>query len=499
MRRDEALLTVFETVERLRHYHAAAGLMGWDMQTMLPPGGVEARAETMGFFGAESQRLLTEPTFVAALERLEAEGDALSPEERRMVTVLLRDVRRLQKIPPERYRAFHVLAAKGESIWREARAENDFGAFLPVLRELIQLVREFIDYLEPAGHPYDALLEQYEPGLTVERVDALFRPLREALPRLMALAASGETPDRSFLKGRFPKEAQRALSLRLSEAIGFDYRRGRLDESAHPFTMGIEPTDVRITTRYFEDDPFSSLFSTLHEAGHGIYEQNLPTSLARYGLMAAASMSIHESQSRFYENVVGRSLAFWRYAAPIVAEQFPALAGVEPERLFRAVNVVTPSFIRVEADEVTYNLHIVLRYELEKALFAGELEAEDLPAAWNAKMEELLGLTPPDDARGVLQDVHWSSGLFGYFPSYALGNLYAAMFAEALLRDLPDFHDRIERGDFAPIRAWMTEHVHAHGNRYDPLELLKRATGREPDPAPLLRYLEDKVRAVYRL
>ncbi|MBE3595693.1 MAG: carboxypeptidase M32 [Hydrogenibacillus sp.] len=500
MNLEQAKQIVFETIDTLFHLNAASALMGWDMQTMLPKGGVADRAETMGYFGAEQQRLLTAPVFLEALSVLKEAGAELSELERRMVVVLNRDAERLRKIPPERYRAFHVLVAKGESIWREAREKNDFELFLPTLSEIIAMTREFIDYWGAGAHPYDVLLDHYEPGLTVEKVDALFHPLQEGLVRLLEMLKGGKAPSRAFVRGSFAVERQKTLSLKISEALGFDYTYGRLDTSAHPFTVGIAPTDVRITTRYFEDDPFSSLFSTIHEAGHGIYEQRLPQDLKRYGLMSPVSMSVHESQSRFYENIIGRSFAFWTYATPLFAEAFPEVfAGVDAEDVFRAVNIVEPSLIRVEADEVTYNLHIILRYELEKQLFSGALEAKDLPEAWNASMQTLLGLVPPDDARGVLQDVHWSSGLFGYFPSYALGNIYAAMLYEALRRDLPDFDRLVAEGEFAPIRAWMTEHVHAYGNRIDPLELLERATGRAPDVEPLLRYLEDKIRRVYRL
>lgn len=492
-----------ETAEKLRYYNMLSSLSGWDMQTMMPEEALEKRSEVAGFMAAETHRLMTDPHLDEAVQALQeaAEKGKIGTREARSIVLFERQMKKVKKIPEDRFRAFHMLVARGESVWRNARAANDFSSFAPLLAEIVSLSREMIDYLGYAEHPYDALLDDYEPGLTVKRLDTLFPPLREGLIQLLQkIQNASYAPDISRVHGTFAEAEQEKISRLVSERLGFNYRRGRLDRSAHPFTVGVHPTDVRITTRYLAHDPFSSLYSTVHEAGHGMYEQNLPLELERYpGLMSAASMGVHESQSRFFENMIGRSYGFWRYVLPLYQEAFPDIFnGLDPEDVFRIVNASRPSFIRVEADEVTYNLHIMLRYELEKGLMSKTIEVRDLPELWRVKMEEYLGIRPETDTEGVLQDVHWSSGLFGYFPSYTLGNIYAGQLYAALRQDLPDLEEHLAKGEWEGPRQWMTTHIHRHGALFDPLPLIEQASGASLSIEPLLQYLEEKMARVYR-
>ncbi|PTQ57616.1 MAG: Thermostable carboxypeptidase 1 [Candidatus Carbobacillus altaicus] len=492
-----------QTATKLQYYSMIGSLSGWDMQTMMPDGAFEKRAEAAGFLAGETHRLMTDPRLEEAVEALMegAEAGHLGEREARSVALFDRNLKKIKNIPEERYRAYFTLTARGESVWRRAREANDFSSFAPLLEEIVAMSREFIDYLGYEEHPYDALLDDYEPGLTVKRIDQLFPALREGLIQLMKkIEASPHKPDLNRVRGTFPEAQQKKISRTVSERLGFDYHKGRLDKSAHPFTVGLHPTDVRITTRYFATDPFSSLYSTVHEAGHGMYEQNLPLELEPYpGLMAPVSMGVHESQSRFFENVIGRSYGFWQYVLPLYQEAFPDVFGkLDAEEVFRLVNASRPSLIRVEADEVTYNLHIMLRYELEKSLMSGEIKVRDLPELWREKMDAYLGIRPKTDAEGVLQDVHWSSGLFGYFPSYTLGNIYASQLYAALRKDIPDLEERLSSGDWEGPLHWMKSHIHRYGSLLDPLPLIERASGAPLSIEPLLNYLEEKMARVYR-
>lgn len=492
-----------ETAEKIHYFSMLSSLSGWDMQTMMPEEALQTRSEVAGFMAGETHRLMSDPHLDEALQALQEarEKGKIGAHEARSVALFERQMKKIKKIPEDRFRAFHMLVSRGESIWRKARAANDFSSFEPLLTEIVSLSREMIDYLGYAEHPYDALLDDYEPGLTVKRLDSLFPPLREGLIQLLQkIQGSTHAPDTSRVQGTFAEAGQEQISRRVSERLGFNYRRGRLDRSAHPFTVGVHPTDVRITTRYLAHDPFSSLYSTVHEAGHGMYEQNLPLALERYpGLMAAASMGVHESQSRFFENMIGRSYGFWRYVLPLYQEAFPdVFKGLEAEAVFRIVNASRPSLIRVEADEVTYNLHIMLRYELEKALMEKTIEVRDLPELWRVKMEAYLGIRPETDTDGVLQDVHWSAGLFGYFPSYTLGNIYAGQLYAALRQDLPDLEEHLAKGAWEGPLQWMKTHIHRHGALLDPLPLIEQASGVSLSIEPLLNYLEEKMARVYR-
>ena len=479
--------------------NSALALLQWDQRTCLPPKGHEARAETIGKLAKIVFELGTADKLGRYLEKLEVE-DSLSLEDRASVRVVGKDYRRHKAIPPSLFERFAVARSRSESAWEKARAASDFESFQPHLEEMVDFARRFAEYYGYKENPYDALIEGFEPGMTGREVRGVMAPLRERLvPFLKRLLAEGARPDTSFLRGSFSADRQRALSLRALEAMGYDFAAGRLDTAVHPFTSSTGPNDVRVTTRFVENDLLSSLYSSLHEGGHALYDQGISPELQWTGLDEGASFGIHESQSRLWENMIGRSLPFWTFFRPILTQVFPELSSPSADALWRAVNVVEPRLIRVEADEVTYNLHIMLRFELEDGLINGKIVVADLPDLWRDAMGRYLGVTPTDDASGVLQDVHWSAGLFGYFPSYMLGNLYAAQVFATLQEETPDLDARIARGDFALLRGWLQDRVHRFGKVYEPKELVKRVTGKEPDSAYFLSYITRKYSEVYRL
>jgi carboxypeptidase Taq len=463
----------------------------------MPPRGAEARGEQAAALQGILHERLTAPALGEALEA--AEREARSEDERAALRALRFDRDRAVRLPGDLVRALATAQSRALVAWKDARAGSGFRGFAPRLEELVRIRREMADAwgVPEGGEAYDALLDGYEPGMRVARLEPLLRRMLGWLVPLVDALAAASAPDDSFLRGRFDPQAQWDFTLELLHAVGFDLEAGRQDRSVHPFTLGLDPGDVRITTRVFEELPLSAIFSTLHEAGHGLYEQGLPAEHRRSVLAAAPSMGLHESQSRLWENLVGRSLPFWRAFLPALARRFPALARVSPEAFHRAVNRVERSLVRVEADEVTYNLHVALRFELELGLVRGTLAVRDLPEAWNARSAALLGLRPPDDARGVLQDIHWAWGDFGYFPTYAIGNLYAATLFAAARRDLPDLDGAIGRGDLAPLVGWLREKVHRAGRALDAEEIVRRAAGRGLTDADFEAYLRSKYGALY--
>jgi carboxypeptidase Taq len=385
--------------------------------------------------------------------------------------------------------------------WQAARKRSDFDSFKPHLARVIELKKEYSSFFAPYDHIYDPLLDDYEPGMKTAEVKAVFSALRPKQTELIrAITERGRQVDDSILHAEYEEDKQWAFGLSVIKDFGFDFERGRQDKAPHPFTTGFGIGDVRITTRiqpsYFND----CFFSTLHEGGHAMYAQGVSPSLDRTPLIDGASLAIHESQSRMWENIVGRSLPFWRYYYPRLQAVFASQLGdVGMEDFHRAINKVQPSFIRTEADEATYNLHVMLRFELELAFVQDDLNIDELPEIWNEKMREYLGITPPNDAQGVLQDVHWSSGLVGYFSTYALGNLIASQLWEQIRKDIPDIDDQIEQARFGDLLGWLRRTIHQHGAKYEPMELLRRAVGSGLDPAPYMRYLEDKYRGIYAL
>ncbi len=482
----------------LSDLHSLDLLLFWDQQTVMPPAGAAARAERAATVARVIHARESDPALGALLEALAPWAESADPDadDVRLVRWARRDFERSVRVPVELVADLTRAKTLGQQAWQEARAANDFGRFRDALERHVELRHRYIECFEGYEHPYDVLLEDFEPGLTTAELRPLFEGLREALVPLVAAAAQPEQPrNGGLLHGHFPAVDQRAALLAVLEAVGFDPDGWRLDPTVHPFAAGIAPRDIRLTTKFDESDLGVSLFSGLHEFGHGLYESATAPELFRTSLDTPVSLGVHESQSRMWENVIGRSRPFCAWLLPRLQASLPggALAGVDAADLYRALNTVQPSLIRTDADETTYNLHIILRFELELALTEGSLRVDDLPDAWDAGMERLLGVTVPGPAEGVLQDVHWGAGLLGYFPTYTIGNLMASQLWERLRADLPDVQEQLERGEFAPVREWLREHIHRHGRKFPPRELLRRVTGSELSAEPFLRYLREKL------
>jgi carboxypeptidase Taq len=499
MNRDALWEQLFSIDRECRRLEKAAAVLQWDQETNLPPGGIEDRAEQIALLQSIWHRKFTDNETGRLLDQAE-EGEK-SPLERDFCRVLRRNYDRAVKLPGELVRDAARAEGLSQAAWVEARRNNDFASFAPHLKAMIDFARKKAGYWGFTGpRVYDGLLDIYEPGLTAGQTEALFTPLREGLTGLLQKIGRASPPEDAFLDREYPVEDQARFNRELMEGLGFDTRRGRLDTSAHPFTTSLGFDDIRITTRYAPNQVLSGIFSTIHESGHAFYEMGFAPELRGTCLAEGASMAIHESQSRLWENVIGRSRPFWEFWFPRLKARFPGqLSGTGPEVFYRAVNRVRPSLIRVEADEVTYALHIILRFELEKRLFAGTLQVEELPGAWRGLMGEFFGLEPPTDADGVLQDVHWSMGSFGYFPSYALGNLYGLQFWGKLRRDIPEAETLIREGKFETIRQWLRENIYNQGCRPEPAELLRTVTGEKLSVAPFLGYIKDKYTELYGL
>jgi len=489
-----------ELTGRLKRPHLLGSigeLLGWDEQVNLPPDSADQRAAQHAVIAEAAHAAACDPRIGELLAALEADAAALTEDERVVIRQARRDYDRATKLPAEFVREKAEQGSRGYHAWAKARKENDFAGYAPVLEKNLELAKREAGYLGWAGRDYDYKIDQHDPGLSAAAIARLFDELkRDLVPLVRAIAASPVRARTEALRG-FPVDAQRGFLREVTERIGFDYGRGRIDVSLHPFCSGTG-SDVRMTTRFKEDEPLDSLFSAIHETGHGLYEQGLPRAQAGTALGMHAGMGVHESQSRLWENQVARSRGFWRCFEPRFRALFPVqTAGVTGDDLYLAINAVTPTLIRVDADEVTYNLHIILRFELERKLFSGELAVRDLPAAWRASARDLLGLDPADDREGVLQDVHWSDGSFGYFPSYCLGNMLAAQLWQRALALRPELEDDFARGDFSWLLGWLRETVHAQGRRFDLLELARRATGEELSPRHLVRYLQERYGGLY--
>ena len=475
------------------------GLISWDQEVLMPPKAAVLRAEQLAWISKTGHEKLTDQRIGVLISQLESEN-GLDDVEMANVRLARESYDRATKLPTEFVEEMAKHRSRAQISWTEARASDDFSIFRDDLAKAVELARAKADYLGYDVLRYDALLDLYETGLTVARVDPLFAGLRENVaPLIRAVMDRGRRPDISWIENNsWPQEAQEKLSHSVAEAIGFDFGAGRRDASTHPFCGGPNPDDVRWTTRYNESDPFGSLYGSMHETGHGTYEQGRRRDLDFQPAGQANGLGVHESQSRLWENQVGRSREFCEWALPLWKECFPEnMEGVGVEELWQAVNLVEPSLIRVEADEATYNLHIMNRYEIEKMLIGGDLEVDDLPDAWDEMYEEFLGIRAPNRALGVLQDIHWSMGAFGYFPTYTLGNLYAAQLLEAARDDLPDHDSQIKRGDFQPLLDWMRSKVHNRGSILMPAELIEEATGDSPSPDAFVRYLGSKIERLY--
>jgi carboxypeptidase Taq len=489
-----------ELVAKLQRAHTigtVADLLSWDEQVNLPPGSAGQRAEQMSVMAELQHAAASDVKIAAALEGLEKTPATLSSDEQAVVKQARKDFDRVAKLPADFVREKAAHSSHAYHAWADAKAKNDFASYAPFIAKHLELAKREAGYLGHAQAPYDYFIDQNDPGMTADVIGKLFAELKaELVPLVRTILASPVKAKADAFKG-FAVEGQQRFLREVTEKLGFDYQRGRIDVSLHPFCSGTG-SDTRMTTRFNVDEPLDSLFSSIHETGHGLYEQGLPREQFGTVLGMHAGMGVHESQSRLWENQVARSRAFWRFFEPRFREKFPAqTAAISSEELYLAINAVAPTLIRVDADEVTYNLHIILRFELEKKLFTGELAVTDLPAAWRASSRELLGLEPANDREGVLQDVHWSGGAFGYFPSYCLGNMMASQLWYRALQDLPGLEDDFARGDFSRLLGWLRKHVHAEGRRYDLLGLVRKVTGEALTPKYLLRYLKERYGALY--
>ena len=476
---------------------SVGSVLGWDERTHLPAKGTDHRAAQATLLAGMVHARFT----AAEVGDLLAAVEQSSPTEESAAVAreVRRDYDRATKLPPALVEEMTRTAVLAQAAWGDARAKSDYAAFAPWLAKTLDLKRQEIAAIGRGGHPYDTLLDEYEPGMTTADVQRMFDSLRGPLVELIArIKDSGRPAPTDLFHRHYPAAAQEAFARSAAAAIGFDFDAGRLDVSLHPFCSDLGPGDVRLTTRYDDHYFGDAFFGVLHEAGHGMYEQGLPHERFGSPLGQAVSLGVHESQSRMWENLVGRGRPFWSHFMPQARAHFPeALAGVSDADWLRAVNATTPSLIRTEADETTYNLHVLIRFELEVALITGQLSVADLPAAWNERYQQYLGVTPPDAARGVLQDIHWSGGAFGYFPTYTLGNLYAAQLFDAARAALGDLDAQFAAGQFAPLLGWLRDNVHRHGRRYPAAELVRRATGQEPSAEPLLAHLRAKAADVY--
>ena len=494
----QALNQLQELQKKLYAFSAAQSSLYLDGVTVAPRDTSAGRGVALGVLAGEQHKTLSDPQVGEMLEVLSAAGEQLTPAQRRQVELLTREYRQLSRIPAQEYMEYAMLVNEASDVWHRAKETNDFPLFAPLLEKLVDYNRRFAGYYDPNKTPYDALLNEYERGITMAELDKFFAAVRDKLVPLIHAIGEKEQPDVSFLHRHYPVEAQRKFSDYLMEVLGLDRAHCGIGETEHPFTLGFNTQDVRITTHYLEEDVASSMYSVIHEGGHAMYELNVEPEYDYTCLTGGASMGIHESQSRFYENLIGRSLPFVQAIFPKMQELFPQqLADVTAEQMYRAVNMAQPSLIRTEADELTYCLHVMVRYEMEKQLIGGTLEVKDVPGEWNRLYKEYLGVDVPDDTHGCLQDSHWSGGMIGYFPSYALGSAYGAQMLRNMEQDV-DVWGSVARGDLAPVTGWLKDKVHRHGRMLDPAQLVAEACGTF-DPTVYTDYLTEKYSKLYNL
>lgn len=489
-------------LEELGQLEQIMGILHWDQEVIMPTGGAQARGEQLASLAGVIHEKMTDPAIGELLDQLESgASNDFDPYQQCNIRETRRVYDRETKVPTELVQELAELGSRGHHVWAKAREENKYSDFAPVLEQLIELKKQWAHHIQPDQPPYNVLMDVYERGLTMAQVDPIFDRLKTELVLLIrAIQESAYQPDTSFLKGEFPVEKQEALGRTISEALGFDFDKGRLDVSVHPFCGGADPTDVRITTRYGTDNFMESLFAVIHETGHAMYEQGRMERDRALPVSEALTTGIHESQSLFWERMISKQKAFCEHYLKLFQETFPDnLKDVGLQAFFEAINVSRPSFIRVEADEVTYPMHIILRYEIEKGIFNGTHTVSDLPEVWNNKMQDYLGIRPRTDTEGVLQDVHWSSGGFGYFPSYTFGAMYACQFYNAFKRDAPGLEDWIRQGNFRAVKDWLNRNIHVKGKLLSTEALLQEVTGEALNPDHFMTYLKNKYRDIYRL
>lgn len=499
---EEKLEKLKKLLAEVADLRATSALLNWDQLVNMPEGAAEDRGEQIATLEQILHAKSTSDEMGSLLEELAPAAKQMDADsdDARIIKVAKRNFDKSTKVPPDFVSEFARVSTVAQSVWEKARAESDFSVFQPYLEQLVDLRQQYADFFKPWEHVYDPLLDDYEPGMKTADVQAIFNNLRPKQVELIKAISEKPPVEKSFLYLDYPEKTQWDFGVEVISKFGYEWNHGRLDKSVHPFTTGFGLNDLRITTRFNTQFLPTAMFGTMHECGHALYELGINKKYNRTPLADGASMAVHESQSRLWENLVGRSRAFWKHFYPRLQELFPSqLGNVTMEAFYKAVNAVEPSFIRVEADEATYNLHIMLRLEMEIALMEGSLQAKDAPEAWNEKFQQYLGIVPPDDAHGVLQDVHWSFGGFGYFPTYALGNLVSAQLWERMEKDIPDVEEQVEKANFAVILNWLREHVHVYGAKYEPQELVQKVTGSKITPEPFMRYLDTKFGDIYSL
>lgn len=496
---NELIMKLKDHMKKIEQYQTIENLLYWDLATMTPEKGVDSKAEAIGYFSTEAFRLSTSEEYGALLKELsspetyEALDDAIKVTVRRE----LRDYERFCRVPEDFYTEYVTLKARSQKAWETAKKASDFSIYCPYLDKIILMTKQYVRYMEPDQKPYEVLLDMFEEGIDSQTIDRIFTELKEGLrPLLKKIRESGQ-PDLSAMKGNYPVSGQKKLQDLLLSYMGFDFTKGTTAESEHPFTSEIGSGDIRITNHFREEDPLAAIFSAIHEGGHAIFDQNIDTAYKHTSVMQVNMMGLHESQSRFYENILGRNPNFWIPVYDKLEEFLPDFRKIPFDTFCKAINFVQPSMIRIDADEVTYCLHIILRYEIERAIFNDEVTTKELPKLWNDKMEELLGIRPSCDAEGVLQDTHWSDGSFGYFPSYLLGSVYDGMFLEAVEKDLGSIDQLLSQGKIMEITNWLNTNIHQYGSLYTSHEVIKRLCGKEVSAKPLLDYFYKKYSEIY--
>jgi carboxypeptidase Taq len=492
-----------EKLAELAHLNSAFAVLYWDSEVYMPEGGSKTRAQTVSQLAGLIHEKFLAPEFKKILAQLKSQLDEnkLEPSEAAIVREVWREFKMEEKLPLEFVKELARITSEAHHIWAEARKKSDFKKFEPQLAKIVELKRKQANFLGFKNSPYDALLDIFEPYSDVEEISLVLNDLKKfSVPFVEKIKKSKIKPEPDILKGDFELKKQGEFNKKVAGLIGFDFKAGRIDPSTHPFTINFHPKDVRFTTRYKKDDLFYSLFSTIHETGHALYEQGILAENFGTPLAESVSLGIHESQSRVWENIVCRGRHFWKYFYPVLKKEFPEpFSKINAEEFYKAINVIRPSLIRTEADEVTYNLHIILRFEIEKELIEGSIEVADLPKIWNAKIKEYFGIDVPDDTQGVLQDVHWSSGLFGYFPTYTLGNLYSAQFYNAAKRDIANLEEQISSGKFGIFKEWLRKNIHIHGKLYKAPDLARNITGEELNSKHFIDYINRKYSEIYQL
>lgn len=491
------LKEILGEVSDLQH---AGSILDWDQNVNMPPGGSEARGQQLATLGKIAQEKSTSEEAGRLIDDLKKEFDGDDSDDAAMIRVAARNYEKAKRVPAEFVAEQAIVTTRAFEAWVEAKGKSDFSIFRPHLEKVVELVKKYISFFPPADHPYDVLLDDYEPGMKTAEVKEIFNALRPKQVELIKKISSVKQVKSDFLNKKYNEKKVWDFGEAVITKFGYDWSRGRQDKAPHPFQTTFNVNDTRITNRFEADSPLATIFSAMHEAGHAMYEQGSNPAYERTPLAGGTSLAVHESQSRMWENLVGRSLPFWENFYPELKKIFPAqLEGVNVKSFYKAINKVEPSLIRVNADEATYNLHIMLRLELEIGMVEGSMAVKDLPEIWNAKMRDYIGMTPPNDAQGVLQDIHWSYGSIGYFSTYALGNLVSAQLWEKINADIKDLDDQIRKGKFDSLLGWLREKIHVFGHKYDPQDLVQKVTGSRIDSAAYIRYLTKKYSDIYGL